>query len=110
MQPRSVYLLLCLVGTVIPCWQIVPWLLVHGLNVRLFFDQLFANRIGAFFGADVFISAAVVCVFAGFERKRLGSKWWLPLVAVFTVGVSAALPLLLYLREGNGSGKPPVTS
>jgi hypothetical protein len=60
---------------------------------------LFANRISAFFGADVIVSALVVFVLTGFERKRLGGTWWLPVVAVLLAGVSAGLPLLLYLRE-----------
>src|SRR2546427_12551608 len=63
-------------------------------------NQLFVNRISAFFGTDVFVSAAVVFVFVSFERVHLGNKWWLPVVAVLVVGVSLGLPLLLYLREG----------
>jgi TRAP-type uncharacterized transport system fused permease subunit len=99
MKRKHVYLLLCLAGTILPYWQLVPWLSEHGLDIPLFFNQLFANRISAFFGADVFVSAAVVFVFVAFERVRLGSKWWLPAVAVLIVGVSLGLPLLLYLRE-----------
>jgi len=81
-ERKHVHLLLCLAGTI------------------LFFNQLFVNRISAFFGTDVFVSAAVVFVFVSFERVHLGNKWWLPVVAVLVVGVSLGLPLLLYLREG----------
>jgi hypothetical protein len=49
----------------------------------------------------VFVSAAAVFALVGFERNRLSGKWWLPVAAVLTVGVSLGLPLLLYLREGN---------
>ena len=100
MRRKNVYLLLCLVGTVLPYWQLVPWLSEHGLNIPLLFHELFANRISAFFGIDVFVSAIVVFIFIAFERSRLGSAWWLPAAAVLTVGVSLGLPLLLYLREG----------
>ena len=99
MNARTLYLLLCIAGIVIPYWQFVPWVLEHGLNLPLMLEELFANRIGAFFGTDVMVSAVVVLVFAGYERKRLGSRWWIPVVAVLTFGVSAGLPLLLYLRE-----------
>jgi hypothetical protein len=78
----------------------VPWVAEHGLNLPLFFESLFANRISAFFATDVFVSALVVFVFIAFERHRLGSKWWIPAVGVLTVGVSLGLPLLLLLREG----------
>lgn len=100
MKRKTIYLILCMAGAIFPCWQVVPWLAQHGLDVALFFEELFANRISAFFAMDVFVSAAVVFVFIFYERRRLGSKWWLPAVAVLTVGVSLGLPLLLFLREG----------
>lgn len=100
MNRRNLYLLLCLAGVLIPYLEFGPWLVAHGLNLRLFVQELFANRIGAFFGADVALSAVTVFVFAGLERGRLGGKWWLPVLFVLLFGVSAGLPLLLYLREG----------
>ena len=100
MRRKNIDLLLCLLGTVLPYWQLAPWLSEHGLNIPLLFNQLFANRISAFFAIDVFVSAVVVFVFISFERSRLGSAWWLPAAATLTVGVSLGLPLALYLREG----------
>ncbi len=109
MQPKTVYLLLCIAGFAIPYSQFVPWLLEHGLNLRLFVQELLANRISAFFGADVLVSAVAVCIFARFEQHRLGRARLLPLLAVLLCGVSLALPLLLYLRETDGqvSGATP---
>ena len=102
MTRKHIYVLLCLAGAILPYWHFVPWLSQNGLNLSSFFEQLFANRISAFFATDVFVSAVVVFVFIAFERSRLGAKWWLPAVAVLTVGVSLGLPLLLYLREDGG--------
>src|SRR5579884_4126900 len=99
MTMRRIYLLLCLAGIVLPYWQFAPWLVQHGLNLRLLIQQLFANRVSGFFALDVVVSALVVFVFAVSERGRL-RLWWAPMVAVVTVGVSLALPLVLYLREG----------
>ena len=99
MKPKHLYLLLCVAGIALPYWQFIPWVLDHGLNLRLMIEQLFANRISAFFGMDVLVSAVVVCVFSRMERASLGGKRWLPVLAVLTVGVSLGLPLLLYLRE-----------
>jgi hypothetical protein len=97
---KNVYLILCVLGVVLPYWQFLPWVAANGLNPRLFFQQLFANRIGAFFGMDVLVSALAVLVFVRFENSRLRIPGrWLPLIAVLTVGVSLALPLFLYLRE-----------
>ena len=104
MRLRNLYLLLFLAGVVIPYLEFGPWLAENGLNLRLLFQQLFANRIGAFFGADVLLSALVLIVFALSQRKRLGAACWLPVLAVLVAGVSAGLPLLLYLRERRNAG------
>jgi len=72
MKLKTIYLVLCLLGTALPYWQFVPWLAENGLNMPLFFQQLFANHIGAFFGMDVFVSAAALLVFVRSEGSRLG--------------------------------------
>ena len=97
---KNVYLGLCVLGVALPYWQFLPWLAQNGLNLPLFVQQLFANRIGAFFGMDVLVSAVALLVFVRFENSRIRIPGrWLPLIAVLTVGVSLALPLFLFLRE-----------
>jgi uncharacterized protein DUF2834 len=100
MRLKTAYLILCVLGVLLPYWQFAPWLLEHGLNLPLFFRQLFENRVGAFFGMDVCVSAATLLVFAGSEGRRTGGRgFWPAALAVVTVGVSLGLPLFLYLRE-----------
>ena len=100
MKLKTVYLILCVLGVALPYWQIAPWLVEHGLDLPLFFRQLFENRVGAFFGMDVFVSAAALVVFSLAEGSRLGLRQrWLPAAAVLAVGVSLGLPLFLYMRE-----------
>ena len=100
MKLKTVYLILCALGVVLPYWQIAPWLAEHGLDLPLFFGQLFENRVGAFFGMDVFVSAAALLVFAASEGRRVGVRGlWPTALAVCAVGVSLGLPLFLYLRE-----------
>ena len=63
-------------------------------------EELFANRISAFFGLDVVVSAIVLWVFIAFEGQRKGVRHtWAPIVASLAIGVSAGLPLFLFLRE-----------
>jgi len=84
---KNAYLFLCILGTVLPYSQFVPWLAENGL-------------IGAFFGWDVLISGVVLVGFVRSEGKRLGmSLLWLPILGLCAVGVSFGLPLFLYLRE-----------
>jgi len=78
----------------------VPWLLEHGLNVTLFFRELFANRISAFFVLDVIVSAIVLIWFIQSEGKRLRVPLlWLPTIGTLIVGVSFGFPLFLFLRQ-----------
>jgi hypothetical protein len=101
MNRKILYLVLCVLGFALPYSQFVPWVIEHGLNMRLFVQQLFANRIGGFFGMDVLISAVTLISFIRSEGPRLKmSTLWLPIVSVLLVGVSLGLPLFLYLREG----------
>ena len=81
----------------------------HGLKLSLFFQELFTNRISAFFGMDVLVSAIVLIVFMRVENRRVAIPGrWLPVLATLLVGVSLGLPLFLYLREVQmGSGRSP---
>ena len=100
MRLRHVYLILCVIGVVLPYSQLVPWSLQHGLDLSLFFHQLFANRIGGFFGLDVIVSSFVLWVFVFAEGGRIGMRHlWLPVLASLVVGVSLGLPLFLYMRQ-----------
>jgi hypothetical protein len=100
MKPKSLYLAGCVAGTILPYSQFLPFVREHGLNLRLFFEQLFANRIGGFFGMDVIVSAIVLWIFVFVEGRRSGVRaLWAPVAASLAVGVSLGLPLFLYLRE-----------
>lgn len=94
------YLILCVLGTVLPYSQFFPFLAEHGLNLRLFVEQLFENRISGFFGLDVIVSSIALWGFVFREGRRQRMKHlWIYLVCNLTVGVSLALPLFLYMRE-----------
>ncbi len=106
MNPKTVYLLLCVLGTILPYSQFVPWVLQHGLDLRLFVAELFSTRIGGFFGMDVLVSAIVLWVFVAAEGRRIVVRHrWAPVAATLAVGVSLGLPLFLYLREGRTTGR-----
>ena len=100
MKPKHFYLILCVLGLALPYSQFVPWVLQNGLPPSYFLQQLFANRIAAFFGLDVLVSALVLFCFARYEAKRVRTPaLWAPILATLLVGVSLGFPLFLYLRE-----------
>jgi len=96
---QIIYVFLCIVGTLLPLSQFVPWLTGHGLNVSLFIQKAVTTPISAFAWSDVAVSALVLIAFVLVEGRRLGmSRAWLSLLGL-AVGVSLALPLFLLLRE-----------
>ncbi len=99
-KPKTAYLWLCLPGIALPYSQFLPFLREHGPDLKLFVAQLFATRIGAFFGLDVVVSAIVLAVFVVVDGRRAGVRGlWAPIAATLAVGVSLGLPLFLYMRE-----------
>lgn len=111
MKTRHIYLSLCLAGVALPCSQLVPWLMIHGLDLRLFFSELFSTHIGGFFGMDVIVSALVLFVFIGFEGRRLSvPRLWMPVAATCLVGVSLGFPLFLYMRQLKLEGQADPTA
>ena len=100
MKARHFYLICCVLGLILPYSQLVPWLLEHGLNITLFYRELFANRISAFFAMDVIVSAIVLIWFIQSEGKRLRVRLlWLPTIGTLVAGVSFGFPLFLFLRQ-----------
>jgi uncharacterized protein DUF2834 len=100
MRLRHAYLGLCIAGTALPYWQLVPWVMEHGLNLTLLCHELFSTRIGAFFGLDVVVSAVVLLLFVFVEGRRVAVPLlWAPVLATLLVGVSLGFPLFLYLRQ-----------
>jgi hypothetical protein len=74
MRLRHFYLVLCVLGLLLPYWQFVPWLLEHGLKLSMLAHDLFANRISGFFAMDVLVSAIALFVFVRAEGRRLGLR------------------------------------
>ncbi|MFN6558636.1 MAG: DUF2834 domain-containing protein [Nostoc sp. ChiSLP01] len=97
---KAIYFLLCILGFVLPYSQFVPFVLEHGLDIKLFFEQLFANKISGFFGMDVIVSSLVLWTFVFTEGTRLKMQnFWIYVACNLLVGVSLGLPLFLLMRQ-----------
>ena len=97
---QYLYLVLCLLGTILPYSQFLPFLAEHGFNVPLLIEQLFANRISGFFGFDVIISSVALWILVLTEGRRQQMRHlWVYIACNLLVGVSLGLPLFLYMRE-----------
>jgi Terpene cyclase DEP1 len=104
------YFILCILGFTLPLSQFIPFLVEHGLNLELFINQLLINRISAFFGMDVVISAVVVITLIFAEGRRIKmSNLWIPIICL-TVGVSFSLPVFLFMRQRHLEQKINITN
>jgi hypothetical protein len=97
---KSLYCFLFILGSALPYSQFIPFLWEHGLDLSLFVSQLLANPISRFFAFDLLISAISLWVWIYAEGRRLSmSRLWLYPLITLSIGVSAALPLFLWMRE-----------
>ncbi|MBE9047852.1 DUF2834 domain-containing protein [Pleurocapsales cyanobacterium LEGE 10410] len=98
------YLFLSIIGLVLPCWQLISFIYLNGLDFPLFWSQLFINQISSAFGLDLFVSSVVFWFFLFREGTRLQMKLlWIYVVLSLTVGLSFALPLFLGMRLASNS-------
>jgi hypothetical protein len=97
---KKLYLFFAILGTILPHYFLISFLVLHGLNYELIGQQLFTSKLGAFFVMDVLISAIVLWILVFTEGHRLGMKYlWAYALATLFVGVSFAFPRFLYYRE-----------
>ncbi len=97
---KNIYLVLMILGIILPYTQFVPWSNVHGFNLSLMINQMFANQIAAGIAIDALLAAVVIVFLILFENDRVKVKHlWLPILGIFISGISLALPLYLYMRE-----------
>ena len=94
------YLVLCVVGTVLPWWHIMQFFFdVGGLDLVGFVGAAGANPVAAGFSLDVVISSVAFCTFMIGDGRRHGMQHlWIYIAANVLVGLSLALPLYLYRR------------
>jgi len=97
---KKLYLLLAIVGWVLPYYFSVAFLFENGLDLGLLLDQLFANDISTFFAVDLVITAIVFLAFLYCETSHWQmANRWVYVVATLAAGPSFSLPLFLYFRE-----------
>jgi hypothetical protein len=97
---KNVYIVLCVLGALIPVAVFVPFAVENGLDMGLFVREMFATQVASFLSTDLILSSLALWVFIIFELRKGPIKyWWLAIIANLAAGLSLALPLFLLLRE-----------
>lgn len=97
---KKVYLLLAIIGLVVPYYFLVSFLVASGFEIPLLIDPLFANDISTLFAVDLIITAVVLLIFFYTEGHRHGMRnLYAYILATLLIGPSFALSLFLFFRE-----------
>ena len=97
---RNLYLGMFVVGVLVPYYFLIMFVLKNGWNFHLMLSQLFSDQISSFLAWNVFLATIVLLLFIFSDITRETIKYlWMAIVATLFAGVSAGLPLFLYLRE-----------
>ncbi|GDY27993.1 MULTISPECIES: DUF2834 domain-containing protein [unclassified Agarivorans] len=95
---KHLYLLLAIVGAVVPYLFFFEFFNLHGISLTLFVSALFANGAAAGFSADLLISSLVFWLFMFKNQQAHSPKPYLFIVLNLTIGLSCALPAYLYAK------------
>lgn len=97
---KYLYILLCVIGAVLPYYFFLPFLIENGINLQMITDLLFVNKVSSAFGINALITSIIFVIFISIEnRKTKLPNLWIPILASSIVGVSFGLPLYLLLKE-----------
>ncbi|MFP4331501.1 MAG: DUF2834 domain-containing protein [Alkalispirochaetaceae bacterium] len=97
---RYLYLLLAILGAVLPLSQFVPASIDGSFSVGQLISELMATRNLRGVAFDLLVAAVTGVVFMVVEgRRKRVAHLWLPLIGTVFVGFSFGLPIFLFLRE-----------
>ncbi len=91
---KTLYLVLTVVGTVVPYVFFFQFFAASGINLPAFIGGLFANGAAGGFSADLLITSLVFWLYLYEQREP---KLWMYVLLNLTIGMSCAVPLYLYL-------------
>ena len=98
---RTFYAVSAIIGTWVAWVVFGSFFALDGIVSPALLRGLVAKGAASGSSADVLLSILVFCVWSWRDARDLGlRRWWLVLPAGCTVGLSLALPLYLWMREG----------
>ncbi|MDC0598291.1 DUF2834 domain-containing protein [Gammaproteobacteria bacterium] len=97
---KKLYLLLTIVGAIVPYFFFYQFASSEGLSLSAFVAAVFVNGAASGFSADLLLSSFIFWIFMFQQlRKHNNPKPYLFIFLNLTIGLSCALPAYLYARE-----------
>ena len=100
---RWIYLLLAILGAILPWQANLEFMQAQGgagFDIQQFIADANVNAAARSLSRDLLIGATAVSIWIVVEARRLQVKrWWIALVACFSISFACGAPLFLFLRE-----------
>ena len=108
---KTLYLVLTIVGAVIPYAFFLQYFSSEGVSLVGFLEAIFANPAASGFTADLLFTSFVFWIFMIQQRRRVrGPNPILFVLLNLLIGLSCAFPAYLYARERNQDALAPVAA
>ena len=97
---KKIYLLLSVVGAIVPYLFFFQFIQAEGLNIPAIISALFVNGAAGGFSADLLLASFIFWLFMFQQVKESnGPKPYIFIVLNLIIGLCCALPAYLYARE-----------
>ena len=97
---KKLYLLLAVIGAIVPYIFFFQFIQTEGLNIPAFISALFVNGAAGGFSADLLLASFIFWLFMFQQAKESdGPKPHLFIILNLIIGLCCALPAYLYARE-----------
>ena len=100
MKYKNLYMLLALLGAIVPFIFFIEFIQQNGLDLVAFSEAAYDNGAAAGLTSDLLISSVVFWI-AAIElwRRDRGPAPWVFILVNLVIGLSFALPLYLFVRH-----------
>lgn len=93
---KKIFLILCILGVLLPYYNLIQFLLNNNWSMNGFFESLFSTYPNAMISSDIAVAATAFLFFLIYKQKTKKIKIFKYVLSLFLVGFSLSLPLYLY--------------
>tara|TARA_B100000941_G_C28485294_1_gene544609 strand:+ start:647 stop:946 length:300 start_codon:yes stop_codon:yes gene_type:complete len=93
---KKTYLILCILGVLLPYYNLINFLKINDWSMNGFFELLFSNYAVSMISMDLSVAATTFLIFIITKFRTRPKRLLRYIIPLFLVGFSLSLPLFLY--------------
>lgn len=106
MRAARLYLVLCVLGAILPHWQLARFYAENGFTIFGYLEGMLETRVASALALDLAVSLAAFLGFVFIDGPRRGMRHLWIYAVLGVVALSFALPFYLYRRTIAGKEPP----